>query len=354
MNSHDNLNDKIGQLEKECLQAVQEARDSTELTNVENRFVSKKGLLSECLKSLRDLPAEDRPKVGQVANAARGRIEDAIQKKKNLFETESLNKKLLSEKIDVTLPHSGSPVGSLHPISKILDEVVSIFQRLGFDLATGPEVEREFYNFDALNMLEDHPARDMQDTFYLPGNAIPGKGRSVLRTHTSSVQIRTMLKRKPPIRIISSGAVFRSDFDLTHTPMFHQVEGLYVNEKVSFSELKGCLLFFAKEMFGGHTKVRLRPSFFPFVEPGAEVDVTCFLCKGQGCRICKQSGWVEILGAGMVHPAVFKAVGYDPEVTTGFAFGMGIERIAILKYGIPDLRMLFENDIRFLSQFRGL
>ncbi len=230
----------------------------------------------------------------------------------------------------------------------MIEKITKIFFRLGFNLEDGPEAEAEFYNFDALNMGADHPARDMQDTFYLPP---VGEKKPLLRTHTSPVQIRTMLSRKPPIRILSAGAVFRSDYDVTHSPMFHQVEGLYVNKKVSFAELKGCLLFFAREMFGSKTQIRLRPSYFPFVEPGAEVDVSCFNCAAKGCRVCKQSGWLEILGAGMVHPNVFKQVGYDSNDLTGFAFGMGVERIAMLKYDIPDLRMIFENDVRFLKQF---
>jgi phenylalanyl-tRNA synthetase alpha chain len=300
--------------------------------------------LSELLKGLRDVPPADRPKIGAAVNQAKAKLEEKIAACRGVFHSAALLEKLQSEQIDFTLPARKTPLGSLHPITKITAECVAIFRRLGFELAEGPEIETEFYNFEALNMQEDHPARDMQDTFYLSGGV-------VLRTHTSPVQIRTMQKQKPPVRIISLGAVFRSDYDMTHSPMFHQVEGLYVDRAVSFADLKGCLLIFAREMFGAQTEVRLRPSYFPFVEPGAEVDLTCILCKGKGCRVCKGSGWLEILGAGMVHPRVFEAVGYDSKTVSGFAFGMGIERMAMLKYGIPDLRLLFENDFRFLRQF---
>lgn len=339
---------QIERVEAECLRAIQSAGTAAELTEVDNKYLSKKGALSELLKALKDVPPSERPKIGARANQAKQSLESAILEKRNHFENLELEKKLHSERIDVTLPSHKISVGSVHPIQKILKELMWISRKLGFELAEGPEVETEFHNFDALNIPESHPARDMQDTFYLPPAVAKG---IVLRTHTSPVQIRTMLSKKPPVRIICPGAVFRSDYDVTHSPMFHQMEALYVDKKVSFAELKGCLLFFARELFGSQTQIRLRPSFFPFVEPGAEVDVTCVQCKGKGCRICKDTGWLEILGAGMVHPNVFKAVGYDSNEVQGFAFGMGIERIAMLKYGIPDLRMLFENDIRFLKQF---
>ncbi len=341
------LYEKIQKIEGECLRAIEKCSQESELLEVHNLFFSKKGLLSEALSGLREILPADRPRIGALANATKIKLEQAYQQKQRHFETQALDIKLKSDSIDMSLPSRKIPFGSLHPVTLVMQEVISIFKRLCFEVATGPEVEKEFYNFDALNMPEDHPARDMQDTFYIHAS----KG-VLLRTHTSPVQIRTMLsKKQPPVRIISPGATFRSDFDLTHSPMFHQVEGLYVDECVSFAELKGCLLFFVQQMFGPQTKVRFRPSFFPFVEPGAEVDITCVICKGQGCRVCKQSGWLEILGAGMVHPKVFEAVQYDPKKTTGFAFGMGIERIAMLKFGIPDLRMFFENDIRFLKQF---
>jgi phenylalanyl-tRNA synthetase alpha chain len=340
---------RIDEVEQECLAAVSAVKTSAELTEVDNKYLSKKGELSEVLKALKDVSPADRPKVGARANEAKAKLEVVIKVRREKFEDAALNSKLESERIDISLPARKIPLGSLHPITRVTSEVIAIFRRLGFELAEGPEIELEKYNFDALNMPADHPARDMQDTFYLPPAVKPGV---LLRTHTSPVQARTMLaKKKPPVRILCPGAVFRSDYDMTHSPMFHQVEGLYVDKKVSFAELKGALLFFAREMFGAHTQIRLRPSYFPFVEPGAEVDVTCMMCKGSGCRTCKDTGWIEILGGGMVHPRVFEAVGYDSKVITGFAFGMGIERIAMLKYGIPDLRLMFENDVRFLRQF---
>lgn len=345
-----NLVGRIDEVEAECLRAIEQAHSAAELLEVDNKYLSKKGALSELLKALRDVTPADRPKVGARANEAKVALEDAIGSKRSKFEAQALALKLEKERIDFTLPARKVPVGSIHPITKVIAEVVSIFRRLGFELSEGPEVETEFNNFDALNMRADHPARDMQDTFYLPPSY---KGGALLRTHTSPVQIRTMLSKKPPVRVVIPGAVFRSDYDMTHSPMFHQIEALYVDREVSFAELKGTLLFFAREMFGANTQIRLRPSYFPFVEPGAEVDVTCFACKGKGtgCRTCKETGWLEILGGGMVHPKVFSAVGYQGDQISGFALGMGIERVAMLKYGIPDLRMMFENDVRFLRQF---
>ncbi len=337
---------KLDEIEKLCLQAISVCTDEASLIEVENKYVSKKGLLSECLKAFKDVLTADRPKVGARANQAKAKIETALASKKESFQSAALDEKLKSQTIDISLPGRKVPVGSLHPITRVVAEINSIFKRLGFELSEGPEVDTEFNCFDALNIPADHPARDMQDTFYLPDSI---KKNTVLRTQTSTVQIRTMMaKKKPPVRILSPGAVFRSDYDQTHSPMFHQIEGLYVDREVSFAELKGCLLFFAREMFGADSKIRFRPSFFPFVEPGAEMDVW-FADKNNpnGGR------WLEILGAGMVHPNVFSSVGYDSATTTGFAFGMGVERIAMLKYGISDLRLLFENDIRFLRQFSG-
>ena len=338
------LINQIDLLEVEGLKQIDSVSDLSSLVEIELKFLSKKGDLSLLLRGLKDVDATERPRVGARANEVKVKLETAFAARREIFESAALAKKLESQRIDWSLPARRLPLGSLHPITKVIAEVVSIFGRLGFDLAEGPEVETEFHNFEALNIAADHPARDMQDTFYLPWGTL-------LRSQTSPVQVRVMKGRKPPVRILSPGAVFRSDYDVTHSPMFHQVEGLYVDSDVSFAELKGCLEFFAREMFGASTKIRLRPSYFPFVEPGAEVDVTCVQCKGQGCRICKHTGWLEILGAGMVHPKIFEAVGYDPQTTRGFAFGMGVERIAMLKFGIPDLRLLFENDIRFLKQF---
>lgn len=340
---------RIGDVEKECAAAIDQCKTAAELTEVDNKFLSKKGALSELLKALKDVAPADRPKVGARANEAKQKLEDAIGARRAKFDEAALNARLESERVDISLPARKVPVGSLHPITKVMGEIISTLRRLGFELAEGPEAELEKYNFDALNILAHHPARDMQDTFYLPPSVKPNV---VLRTHTSPVQVRTMLgKKTPPVRIICPGAVYRSDYDMTHSPMFHQVEGLYVDRDVSFAELRGTLLFIARELFGAQTQIRLRPSYFPFVEPGAEVDVTCIMCKGKGCRTCKDTGWLEVLGAGMVHPKVFEASGMNPKEVTGFAFGMGIERIAMLKYGIPDLRLLFENDVRFLRQF---
>ena len=348
------LIERIAEVESQCLKAIEGSRTEGELVDVDNKYLSKKGALSELLKALKDVPAEMRPKVGARANEAKTKLEALIGSRREGFQSRALEEKLKSERIDVTLPARKTPVGSLHPITRVISEATAIFRRLGFELSEGPEIDTEFHCFDALNIPPDHPARDMQDTFYLPREV---KENVVLRTQTSTVQIRTMLEKKtPPVRILSPGAVFRSDYDMTHSPMFHQIEGLYVDRNVSFAELKGCLLFFAKEMFGPEAKIRLRPSFFPFVEPGAEVDVW-FKCRtnseGSQKDGPKEGQWLEILGAGMVHPEVFKAVGFDPAGVSGFAFGMGVERIAMLKYGIPDLRLLFENDVRFLRQFAG-
>jgi phenylalanyl-tRNA synthetase alpha chain len=339
--------DLLGQLEnlkQEALAAIHAAQDGASLSEVDQRYLSKKGSLSAVMRGLKDVSPADRPAIGAKANEVKAAVESAIATKREVFENASLQAELIKQKIDVTLPGRRPLAGSLHPVTKVIARINEIFSRLGFDVVDGPEVETEFYNFDALNMPADHPARDMQDTFYLPWG-------SLLRTQCSPMQIRAMKNKAPPIRVIAPGAVYRSDYDMTHSPMFHQIEGLYVDQKVSFAELKGCLEYFAKEMFGASTKIRLRPSFFPFVEPGAEVDVTCVQCKGKGCRVCKNTGWLEILGAGMVHPRVLDAAGYDSKKLTGFAFGLGVERIAMLKYSIPDLRMLFENDIRFLKQF---
>lgn len=344
-----NLIARIGEVEQECARAIEQSRSASELTEVDNKFLSKKGALSELLKALKDVSPADRPKVGARANEAKKKLEDAISARRAKFDEKALSARLEAERIDFTLPARKAPVGSLHPVTKVMSEMVASLRRLGFELAEGPEIETEKNNFDALNIAADHPARDMQDTFYVPPSVKPNV---VLRTHTSPVQVRTMLgKRKPPVRIICPGAVFRSDYDMTHSPMFHQIEGLYVDKDVSFSELRGTLLFLARELFGAHTQVRLRPSYFPFVEPGAEFDVTCMICKGSGCRTCKDTGWVECGGAGMVHPRVFEESGMNPKEVTGFAFGMGIERIAMMKYGVPDLRLMFENDVRFLRQF---
>ncbi|MGA2733191.1 MAG: phenylalanine--tRNA ligase subunit alpha [Syntrophobacteraceae bacterium] len=305
------------------------------------RFLGRKGELAQLFKELGKVPEEERREVGRLLNVAKLRLEEvfseAAQRSRDLEASRR-------ESIDVTVPGRLAPAGRLHPITQTAMEVCRIFNWLGFETVEGPEVELDYYNFEALNIPKDHPARDMQDTFYISEEV-------VLRTHTSPIQVRTMEKRKPPVRVIAPGRTYRRDSDVTHTPMFHQVEGLMVGKGISFGDLKGILTTFVHQMFGPEVGLRFRPSFFPFTEPSAEVDIECVMCRGGGCRVCKGTGWLEILGSGMVDPEVYKYVGYDPEEVTGFAFGMGIERIAMLKFGIDDLRLFFENDLRFLEQF---
>jgi len=319
--------------------------DSEEsLQGLRVKYLGKKGLLTSLMKGLGALPAEERPIIGQMANVVKDQLEEKLEAELCHVRLARKEEKLRSERLDVTLPGRRRPMGSKHPITQVIEEITEIFAGLGFQVAEGPEIEQDYYNFEALNIPKDHPARDMQDTFFVSDSV-------VLRTHTSPVQIRTMLKQAPPVRIIAPGTVYRCDSDATHSPMFHQIEGLLVDKGVTFSDLKGILTIFVNQCFGAGTGVRLRPSFFPFTEPSAEVDIACVMCKGKGCRICKNTGWLEILGSGMVDPEVFRHVSYDAEQYTGFAFGMGIERIAMLKYGISDMRLLFDNDLRFLSQF---
>ncbi len=307
------------------------------------KFLGRKGLITQALRSLGSLPPEIRPQYGQEANRLKKLLETHLDQAQDRLKRAALQTEAAAG-LDVTLPGRRLDVGRLHPISQITREICDIFIRMGFQVVEGPEIEMDYYNFEALNIPRDHPARDMQDTFYISDNI-------VLRTHTSPMQVRVMEKQPPPVRIIAPGKTFRRDSDLTHTPMFHQVEGLLVDKDVSFADLKGVLTVFVHEMFGPDVNLRFRPSFFPFTEPSAEVDIQCVICRGAGCRVCSQTGWLEILGSGMVDPAVFGFVNYDPEVYTGFAFGMGIERIAMLKYGIDDLRLFFDNDLRFLKQF---
>jgi phenylalanyl-tRNA synthetase alpha chain len=308
------------------------------------RYLGKKGELTAIMKGVGTLPPEERPLIGQVVNSVRDRLEGAFDSALAAIRAARKAEKLREERIDVTLAGRRRPLGTRHPITLVRDEITEIFAGLGFQVAEGPEMELDYYNFEALNFPKDHPARDMQDTFFIDENRL-------LRTHTSPVQIRTMLKNAPPVRIIAPGTVYRCDSDATHSPMFHQIEGLMVDKGITFGDLKGILTVFVNQYFGKGTGVRLRPSFFPFTEPSAEVDIACVICKGKGCRVCKNTGWLEILGAGMVDPEVYRHVNYDPETVSGFAFGMGIERIAMLKYGISDMRLLFENDLRFLTQF---
>lgn len=338
------MREQLEQMRDEALRSIVQAVDEKALQDIRVRFLGRKGELTALMKGLGALSAEERPVVGQLVNTIKDEIESHLESAIKTAREQLINQRLQSERIDVTLPGRRSYCGTKHPITLVIEEVSDIFAGLGFSVAEGPEIEHDWYNFEALNFPPEHPARDMQDTFFVENNLL-------LRTHTSPVQIRTMLKQKPPVRIIAPGTVYRCDSDATHSPMFHQIEGLMVDKGVTFGDLKGMLTTFTNQLFGQKTGVRLRPSFFPFTEPSAEVDIACVICGGKGCRVCKQSGWLEILGAGMVDPEVYRHVNYDAEEISGFAFGMGIERIAMLKYGINDMRLLFENDVRFLRQF---
>lgn len=339
------MKEKLAKLREEVLAQIETAGNLERLNEVRVGVLGKKGALTELLKGMKDVAAEDRPKVGQMVNEVRAEIEKALEIEKSRLEDLALEARLKEEVLDVTLPSKKNQVGHRHPNTIALEEVERIFVGMGYEVVEGPEVEKDYYNFEALNIPKDHPARDEQDTFYI-------NDEIVLRTQTSPVQVRTMEKGKLPIRMIAPGRVFRSDeVDATHSPSFHQIEGLVIDKNITFSDLKGTLAEFAKELFGESTKVKFRPHHFPFTEPSAEVDVSCFKCGGKGCRFCKGSGWIEILGCGMVHPRVLRMSGIDPEEYSGFAFGMGLERIALLKYEIDDMRLLYENDARFLKQF---
>ena len=338
------MREQLEKLKNETLTSIKSAVNVELLQDIRVRMLGRKGELTALMKGLGALSADERPIVGQLVNSVRDEIESALETALAAAREHAKSERLKSERIDVTLPGRHASSGSKHPVSLIIEEVCEIFAGLGFAVAEGPEIEHDWYNFEALNFPPEHPARDMQDTFFVENNLL-------LRTHTSPVQIRTMLKQKPPLRIIAPGTVYRCDSDATHSPMFHQIEGLMVDSGITFGDLKGILTVFTNQLFGQKTGVRLRPSFFPFTEPSAEVDIACVICGGKGCRVCKNSGWLEILGAGMVDPEVYRHVNYDAENISGFAFGMGIERIAMLKYGINDMRLLFENDVRFLRQF---
>ena len=329
---------------KEALENIEKASSMVELEDLRIKFLGKKGTITELSKKMKDLTPEERPTFGQKVNEVRDTVTAALDEKKEILKNIEKLKKIEEEKIDITLPGEEVELGSFHPITETTNFLKDIFIKMGFDISEGPEIEKVKYNFDSLNIPENHPSRDWQDTFYI-------KNDEVLRTHTSPVQVRYMLKNEPPFRMICPGKVYRSDYDISHTPMFHQLEGLMVGENISFANLKAILTEFVKNVFGD-TKVRFRPHFFPFTEPSAEMDVQCVICKGDGCRLCKNSGWLEIMGCGMVDPEVLKAAGYDSKMYTGFAFGMGIERITMLRYGIDDLRAFFENDVRFLKQFK--
>lgn len=342
----ENINSKIISIKEEYLSKIEKVQDSKEIEELRIQYLGKKSELMNLLKQLSNFNIEERPIIGSLINETKKFIEEILENKKREIESSELNKKFYSEKVDITLPGRVNKIGARHPLRILLEEIEDIFLGLGFSIEEGPEIDTEYYNFKAMNFEDDHPARDAQDTFYI-------NEKVLFRTHTSPVQARTMHKMKPhPIRVICPGRVFRRDnIDATHSVQFHQVEGLLVDKNVKFSDLIGILQLFSKKMFGENTKIRLRPSFFPFTEPSAEVDVSCIFCNGKGCPFCKQSGWLEILGAGCVHPNVLRMGGYDPEKFTGWAFGMGVERIALLKYQINDIRLFIENDIRFLYQF---
>jgi phenylalanyl-tRNA synthetase alpha chain len=338
---------RVDAIAGEAREAIERAESSADLEALRVRFLGRQGALTMLLRSLGTLPATERPAVGAAANEAKRELEALLEARLTAAADRERRRHRAERRLDLTLPGRRPPRGAIHPLSRVHDEIVSIFVGLGFSVAEGPEIETDFYNFEALNIPRDHPARDMQDTFYV-------SDATLLRTHTSPVQIRTLRAAKGgvPVKIVVPGRVYRRDVaDASHSPVFHQVEGLAVDRHITMADLKGTLALFAREMFGPDSAIRFRPSFFPFTEPSAEVDVRCFLCAGAGCRLCKQSGWLEILGSGMVHPQVLRNGGYEPEEVTGWAFGMGIERIAMLKYGVEDLRLFFDNDLRFLRQF---
>ena len=335
------MEDNLDHIHQQALKDLAGVENTDDLQGLSVRYLGRKGILTQFLRNISKLPVAQRPAAGKKANQIKSLLEKAFKEATEKLESQD---QAAEAAIDVSLPGRAVACGALHPITQINQQICDIFSNLGFDIAEGPEVESDYYNFEALNFPKDHPARDMQDTFFITDDI-------VLRTHTSPNQIRSMEKQSPPVRIIVPGKVYRCDSDLTHTPMFHQVEGLLVDENISFGDLKGILTTFVHQLFDEQTSLRFRPSFFPFTEPSAEVDILCVICRGKGCRVCSHTGWLEILGSGMVHPALYENVGYDADRYTGFAFGMGVDRIAMLKYGIDDIRKFFENDIRFLEQF---
>lgn len=339
------MQEELDNLVREAQSAVEKAADLASLDQVRVQYLGKKGELTQKMQALGKLAPEQRKEAGKVINIAKQSVQQAIETRRDNLQAEALNARLAAESIDVTLPGRGQQSGGLHPVTRTLQRIEALFLQLGFEVAEGPEIEDDFHNFEALNIPESHPARAMHDTFYFDEH-------TVLRTHTSPVQVRVMSERKPPLRVIAPGRVYRCDSDLTHTPMFHQVEGFLVDDKVSFADLKGILDEFLRNFFEKDLAVRFRPSYFPFTEPSAEADIQCVMCSGEGCRVCSHTGWLEVLGCGMVHPRVLGHVNIDSEEFTGFAFGMGVERLAMLRYGVNDLRLFFENDLRFLRQFR--
>lgn len=342
---------EVEEVYREARQALESCRTQAEIESVRVMFLGRKGRLTTLVRSLGSVAPEERPQIGRIVNQAKEELERLLAELLERARQQETASRLASERVDVTLPGSCTIPGRLHPVTQVTEEALEVFTSLGFSVAEGPEIEDDYHNFEALNIPRDHPARDMQDTFFVSEDL-------VLRTHTSPVQIRVMEARKPPLAIVAPGPVYRHDDDVTHSPMFHQIEGFLVDREVTFAQLKGTLSLFLRRMFGPKTAVRFRPSFFPFTEPSAEVDIGCVLCEGAGhpggaqaCRVCRGSGWLEVLGAGMINPAVFRFVGYDPRKFRGFAFGLGIERLAMLRYGISDIRLFFENDLRFLRQF---
>jgi phenylalanyl-tRNA synthetase alpha chain len=345
------MNDSLDALREETLARIESSGNEAEIEQLRVEALGRKGRLTLLLRGLKNLPADQRPRAGEQLNQLRQLLEERLESRLQQVKTVEKERALRQQTIDITLPGNRRERGRVHPLTTVIDEVIDIFWGMGFEIARGPDIEDDYHNFEALNIPKDHPARDMQDTFFVSSDRL-------LRTHTSPVQIRTMETRQPPLQIIVPGAVYRHDDDATHSPMFHQVEGFMVDRNIAFSNLKGVLTHFLQQVFSDKTGVRFRPSFFPFTEPSAEIDIECVICGGAGknaygqpCRVCKGSGWLEILGAGMIDPEVFKFVGYDPERVSGFAFGMGVERIAMLKYGIEDIRLFFQNDLRFLTQF---
>ena len=339
------MQEKLEAIRREIEAGIGQANSRKELFELKMKYLGKTGEITALLKGMRDIPAEERPAMGKLVNDVRSWAEELFAAREEELKAKELSEKYASEKIDVTMPARFVGTGSVHPVTLVRRELIDIFAGMGFDVFEGPEIEKDYYNFQALNIPTDHPARDMQDTFFITGEYL-------LRSQTSSGQIRVMENKKPPVKVLSPGRVYRSDSDATHSPMFHQMEGLVVDKGITLNDLKGLLDEFARRMFNSETKTRLRPSYFPFTEPSVEVDLSCSNCGGKGCRICKGTGWIEVLGAGMVNRRVLENCGVDPDVYTGFAFGMGLERIAMIKYGINDIRLMFEGDVRFLKQFK--
>ncbi|AKX51979.1 phenylalanine--tRNA ligase subunit alpha [Thiopseudomonas alkaliphila] len=337
--------ENLDALVAQAIAAVNNSQDTQAVEQLRVQYLGKKGEITQLMKQLGGLSAEERPKAGALINEAKEQVQSALNQRKALLEDAALEAQLAAETIDVTLPGRGQQSGGLHPVTRTMERIEKFFSQIGYGVAEGPEVEDDYHNFEALNIPDHHPARAMHDTFYFDAHML-------LRTHTSPVQVRTMEQQQPPIRIVCPGRVYRCDSDITHSPMFHQVEGLLIDKNISFADLKGTIEEFLRVFFEKDLGVRFRPSFFPFTEPSAEVDMECVMCNGDGCRVCKQTGWLEVMGCGMVHPNVLRMSGIDPEQFQGFAFGMGVERLAMLRYGVNDLRLFFENDLRFLAQFR--